>query len=73
MNNTWNIQLKIRDAIKNQMPQFSNMFGDVKFIRIPNAPDDGVNGYEIYAAQCGDVTMLALHDNGRWSIKTRCW
>ena len=50
MNNTWNTIRQIREAIHSQTPEFSTMFGDVKFTRIPNAPADGTQGYEIYTA-----------------------
>jgi len=35
----------------------------------------GSKGYEVYAFQWGDVTILALYDssNGDIRIKTQCW
>ena len=74
LSNKNRIQYAIQRAISEQKPEFSIMFSDVVFARVNNAAPDGHKGYQVYAAQCGDVTMLAWKKNeNQWVIKTITW
>ena len=59
LSNKNRIQQAIQRAINEQKPEFAILFSDVVFSRVPNAAPDGHGGYQVYAAQSSDVTMLA--------------
>ena len=74
MSNSWRIQEGIRKAIHEQAPEYVELFRDVKYPRIPNAPfDDNYRGYEVYAAQACNVTLMARNIDGAWKIKICYW
>ena len=64
------VREKILKAMENnsKVKNFVAMFHDAKFSLIPN------DGCKIWAAQRGDVTLLAWeHSTEKWIIKIQTW